>query len=699
MKRNIPGPDVETLPPKKSFWQEHSHPFFLYNESDLPRLKRNAELPFWKPKFEAWRRELKALDRLTITTQLIDFHIGSNKAAHKAAMCYAVDGDAHYGRLVGTFLSEVVERYRRGPDWWVLMTTNCPGMWTGNQWGGLSVNYMYEAMLWISFGHLYDVIYGKGLMSEEDAATFEEMMAQLYQLSCLHEEMHKLDNNRVVFLCNGAYLSAMFDRNRPRADAVMKRLRNYMYRFIDTILEDGLQYEIGLYGAGTVATIQLFARCIRGAEGIDFFREKVDGVGLEEAYHTWVKTLIPGSSLRMFCSRDRVTHWESIAGGYREYDIPELGWAISRMDERPWVPMFHHWSQGFEFYNYVEPVNIRKPTFRHSHLTAAGIAFLRSSWDADASSLYFRYGFQGSSHGGGTDKLNIELTCNDEPLIADPMLAESSHDKNVVLVDGQCQEQCSGKLLYSDLREETPIQYVSALSGFGKWPNRSFLNDPRVGVNYWCTKSEECFPGQARMRRTVVQVEKQVYILRDTLWSLDEKEHAYEWLFHTFADPGVGALQRRALLAIQPKRLYYSEKTPVIYRKADIHLLPSNGVTFTAEKSSLVLKWSPFGAALPAEVALSRSASRYAYDGSPETGEGFCEKMVNRLHLELRGRDVVLTTVMVPLATGSKQEIDVEKVREISLNEVEIVLSINGKRHEIACDENMGQWSSRQIDP
>ncbi|WPJ96882.1 hypothetical protein SH580_04075 [Coraliomargarita algicola] len=118
-----------------SFWQEISHPFMWVTEADLPRLKHNATLPFWKPKFEAWRAELDACEHLTISGNSVDFHKGDNTSALKAALCYVVDDKAHYGRLIGSFLSEVVALYRRSPDWRQIMTTSGMGYGTGTHWG------------------------------------------------------------------------------------------------------------------------------------------------------------------------------------------------------------------------------------------------------------------------------------------------------------------------------------------------------------------------------------------------------------------------------------------------------------------------------------------------------------------------------------------------------------------------------------
>lgn len=679
--------------PRAPRWHELAHPFLWVTEADLPRLRHNAALPFWRPKFEAWRRELRALDRLEITTSTIDFHKGTNKEALKAAMCWLVDGDEHYGRLVASFLSGVVAFYRKSPDWRAIMGTHGMGYGTGENWGGLTNNHIVDPQMWLSTAHLYDVIHGRGFMTVEDTADFERMMALFYQLSCLHEEMHKMDNNRSVWLCAGGYVSTLFDSNRAMADATRERLRDTMPRFLDTLLEDGWHYEIGGYAPGTVAAMQVFARVIRGAEGVDYFRQKVGGIGLEEFYRTLVYTFLPGSSLRSFCYRDRVNHWESICAGYLEYGIPELGWAVSRIGDRPRVPMFRHWPQGFEFYTYKDPVDVEPPAQRHSHLRATGIAFLRSSWDADASSLYFRYGFQGSSHGGGLDKLNVELTCADEPLIADPILSERSYDKNVVLVDGVCQEQCSGQLLYENLDESAPIQCVSALGGFGSWPKRAFLNDPRAEINYWCTKHEECFPGRARMRRTVAQVLKRVYIIRDTLRSLDGEEHDYEWLWHTFNQPrvdGEGVPVRRHY---QPRKRFYAEGLSPVSIMAAEYPLAGNGLRCTGDKADLSLRWSVFGAAAPMRLQVSESPSKYAFNGSPETGDSLSLKMISRLHLPLRGRDVAMTTVFIPTPAGCDENAEVVSTEEHSLEAATITLRVEGGEVRVHIDEERRRWT------
>lgn len=679
-----------------SFWEEISHPFMWVREADLPRLKHNASLPFWKSKFDAWRAELDACEQLTISGDLVDFHTGDNTAALKAALCYVVDEKEHYGRLIGSFLSQVAALYRRSPDWRQIMGTPGMGYGTGMHWGGLTHNHIVDPQIWLSTAHLYDVIYGKGYISDEDAADFESMMALFYQLSCLHEEMHKMDNNRSVWLCAGGYISTMFDRNRGMADASRERLRGMMPRFLDTILEDGLHYEIGGYGPGTVAAMQIFARVIRGAEGIDYFNKKVDGVGFEEFYRAIPYCWVPGeTSLRLYSYRDRISHWESLAAGYLEYDVPELGWALSRMHERNWVPMFLHWPQGFEFYTYKEPVDVKPPERCNNVFKSTGMAFLRASWEQGAASLHFRYGFQGSSHGGGLDKLNVEITRGDETLIVDPIVSERSYDKNVVIVDGECQEQCSGKLLYEHLDDASAVQCVSAVGGFGEWPQREFLNDPRTEIHYWCPSHDECFPGKARMRRTVAQIMNSVYVVRDTLYTLDGGEHDYEWLWHTFNQPTFTGDGKRQLFRYSPKKRFYSERLSDQTFEGACYRLSGSSLHCAGDRANLDMSWSVFGANAPSLVGHTQLTSRYDCVSTPETGERFVSKMLNRIHLSVIGRDVAMTTVFWPRSVRMKESGAIISIKEHSLDQCEMSLQIDGRNVTVLADEECGEWNIR----
>lgn len=670
-----------------SLWHDIAHPCVWFTSKDFPRLQANAQLPFWKSKLDSYRAELGELEQLNLlgptgsmgltgfSELAIDFHKGINMLALKAGLCHAVDQDEHSGKLIASFLEEVVSYYHaKGPLWRDRMGGLNKGTWTGDNWGGLAENHIIDPMIWFSMAHLYDLIYDKGFLSDDNAKEFETMMSLFHQLCCLHEEMHKMDNNRSAWLNGGSYLSSLFDDNPIRAKVTRDKCVANMPRLISTILDDGCHYEIGPYTEASITAIHYNARIIRNVQGTDFFDRGEFGVGLEDAFNAWVHRLIPGSSLRLLTARDRVNHWDTNCFGYLEYNIPEIGWAINRMHERTWVPMFQHWPQGAEFYAYKEPDNAKAPQFLDSHLDQAGIAILRSSWQADACSMYFRYGFQGSSHGGGLDKLNFELTCNDEPILCDPLVSEWSHDKNVVLVDHHTQEQCSGKLLHADLENDGRLQVISAVGGQGEIPDRPVFHDPRSEIGYWCTQSDECFPGLARMRRTILFVDRRYWIIRDTLLSLDKKSHDYQWLYHSFGKPkGIGKKQGRHEHTFDVKRRYHSERPSPQVCLANRHALTQTGrIGFATDKACADLFMLAVDAHTPDVVDLWGGSAKHHFNGSPETGDGMAAAPYVSTCFETSGTDVAMVTVIDARPTG--ELCHVQKITSLQSQGVDVQL-------------------------
>ncbi len=638
-----------------SLWHRIKHPCVWFTGADLPRLRANAQTDFWRPRFEAWRAELAELERLPLPNRPIDFHCGDNEQALKAALCHVVDGDEHSGRLVASFLEEVAAYYRDvGHTWPLRMAGWDEWGWHGSHgcWGGLNPFFIIDGLLFHSMGHLYDVIYGKGYMNPADAASFEEMMGWFHRLCCLHEDIIKLDNNRGVILNGTSYLSTLFDEDDIRAEFCRERAVANMQAAMGKFLNDGIYYEIGSYAWGTVSVLEASARLMRNVASVDFYTSTPGVAGLEAAFRAWAGTLIPGPALRR-PRMDLLNHWDSVCAGYREYGIPELGWAISRLTDREWVPLFRHWSQGSEFYAYAVPENAHPPRFLDSHFPGAGVAILRTSWADDARSLYFRYGFQGSSHGGGLDKLNIELYCNGEALLVSDSQMERSHFKNVVLVDCQNQEQCSGTLLRADLEQTGAVQCLSALGGLGRIPDNPAMHDPRTEYQYWSTRHEECFPGVARMRRTVALVNRRYFVVRDTLRSLDGEDHAYQWLFQTQAsvqglDAPLGAFRHTYV----PRKIFLPDPVAPETRTTDRHRLTEPGrVALVAPRASLDLRFVVQGADAPATVDL------WARTGSPPGGP------TTTIQFELRGRDLVVTTVLDARPVGEAP--DVQSVRSV----------------------------------
>lgn len=626
-----------------ALWHRIEHPCVWFTAKDLPRLRANAQADFWHPKFDAWRAELEGLDRLPLPNRPIDFHRGDNEQALKAALCYVVDGEERHGRLIASFLEEVVAYYRDvGPTWPLRMAGWDEWGWHGShgRWGGLTQNFITDPMIWFSCAHLYELVWDKGFLAPADMAAFEEMMGGFHRLCCHHEDVIKLDNNRGIILNGGSYLSTLFDADEIRAKFCRERAISNMRSAMARILDDGIYYEIGPYAWGSLAVLELSARLMRNVEGVDFYRDPPGRPGLEAAFRAWAGTLIPGPALRR-PRMDMISHWDSVCAGYREYHRPELGWAIARLHERDWAPKFRFWPQGSEFYTYAVPDNAQPPQFLDSHFPAAGFAILRTSWEPDARSLFFRYGFQGSSHGGGLDKLDVELYCNDEALLVSDSRVERSHYKNVVLVDYQNQEQCTGKLLRADLERAGRVQCVSALGGLGKIPDNPAFHDPRIEFQYWSTKHEECFPGVARMRRTVALVDRRYFVMRDTLWSLDGKDHAYQWLFQTHAAPlGLGDRVGVAPHTYVPRKIFLPDQPLPETRLTDRHAWADRGhLALAASRACLDMRFCALGGELPAHVDTWRLPG-LPYRPSPQ------DRVHTSIQIEFTGGDIGLTIVL-----------------------------------------------------
>jgi hypothetical protein len=673
-----------------ALWHRIEHPCVWFTKKDLPRLRANAQTALWRPKFDAWRAELAGLERLRLPNRPIDFHSGDNEQALKAGLCYVVDGDERYGRLIASFLQEVVAYYRDvGHTWPLRMTGWSEWGWHGShgQWGGMTQNFITDPMMWFSCAHLYELIWDKGLLAPADAATFEEMMGGFHRLCCLHEDIIKLDNNRGAILNGGSYLSTLFDPDEIRGKFCRERAVTNVRSLMGKFLDDGVFYEIGSYAWGTVAVLEWSARLMRNVEGVDFFKTEPGVPGFEAAFRAWPGTLIPGPALRR-PRLDMLNHWDSVGAGYLEYHQPEIGWALSRLHEREWVPFFRHWSQGSEFYTYSVPDNARPPEFLDSHFPAAGFAILRTSWESDARSLFFRYGFQGSSHGGGLEKLDVELTCNDEALLVSDNRVERSHFKNVVLVDYQNQEQCSGKLLRADLERAGRAQCVSALGGLGKIPDNPALHDPRIEFQYWSTKHEECFPGVARMRRTVALVDRRYFVIRDTLRTLDGQEHAYQWLFQTHAAPvNLGERAGVAPHTYVPRKIFLPDQPLPETRLTDRHAWAQRGLlSLGTPRACLDMRFCALGAELPAHVDLWRLPTLPQRAMLPD-------RTHTTVQIELRGKDVVMTTVLDarPADTAAYVQ-NVRPVLAEGLDRQVLEITHSGGRDTLVVNEADEEW-------
>lgn len=79
--------------------------------------------------------------------------------------------------------------------------------------------------------------------------------------------------------------------------------------------------------------------------------------------------------------------------------------------------------------------------------------------------------------------------------------------------------------------------------------------------------------------------------------------------------------------------------------------------------------------------------------GSSETGDAFAEQPVTRLHLALRGRDVVLTSVFIPYCAPHSADTTVRHMEDTSLDHGRLDLRIAGCSYTLDVEESTGCWS------
>jgi hypothetical protein len=202
------------------------------------------------------------------------------------------------------------------------------------------------------------------------------------------------------------------------------------------------------------------------------------------------------------------------------------------------------------------------------------------------------------------------------------------------------------------------VQYLSALGGLGKIPDSPAFHDPRIEFQYWSTKHEECFPGVARMRRTVALVDRRYFVIRDTLWSLDGREHAYQWLFQTHAAPlGLGERTGVEPHTYVPRKIFLPDQPLPETRRTDRHVWAERGrLALASARAGLDMSFCALGAELPAHVDLWRLPA-LPYRAMPQ------DPPHTTIQIELRGRDVAMTTVLDARPQGEAP--DVQAVRSV----------------------------------
>lgn len=155
----------------------------------------------------------------------------------------------------------------------------------------------------------------------------------------------------------------------------------------------------------------------------------------------------------------------------------------------------------------------------------AGFAVLRSGWDADASYLNFDVGPLGVCH-SHQDKLNINIYKGGEELLFDDGGGQyeksafreygmTGNDHNTILVDGICQYR------------KGPLAVEQAIDA-------NFVTGEKY--DYVCGVYDETYGKEllrpAAHKREILFVKPDIFVVADTMKSMDDKAHDYTMLLH-----------------------------------------------------------------------------------------------------------------------------------------------------------------------
>ena len=204
----------------------------------------------------------------------------------------------------------------------------------------------------------------------------------------------------------------------------------------------------------------------------------------------------------------------------------------------------------------------------------------------------------------------------------------------------------------------------------------------------------------ARHRRSILFVDRRYWVIRDSLWTLDDNEHEYQWMFHSFGKPcGIGSIQKRIEQTYDVKRLYWSERPLPEKRLTNRHSLNEAGrYGFASDKAIADLLMVGVNIESPKTVDLWQGSAKHHYAGTSEGGDGMGPAPFVGSCFAATGKDVALVTVIDARPVGrdphvlSVQALDIHGVDGhllqiqtvngadiIQINEADQALQLNGQ--------------------
>ena len=597
-----------------SLFTQIRHPFAWFSPDERQDILANAEHPLWSRFISEASEHFAASGKLPLPTFPLFCHDGDLDEVMALAIVAFVRGDKTHWQWIGEWLAEMASYARTALPLWKenrnqVLRGNWPHASNPRQFiEGFTRDGLYwvEAGLMSSVLHLLDLLESEApqALSEPDKITLLDALADYATRYAFHEESVKY-SNRGIWANAGVLISALCTRDSMRAGLLLQQCHRRSAELRSTFFDDGMHAEgspdYHLMAADGLLCYSSLARNALGENGVFEAHSGTDSPferypSFVEIVKAGMKTVLPGPTpwnQPRGCSVSiPLSVNPSLLYAYKISQDPELGWFIqqceSRQDRRRPSPLrvtssallgLGNYQPLLNFWIYRNPRTVRAPQSLLDVLPDHGSLVSRSGWDAEASSVTVRFGYEGTGK-GHRDHGQILIKSGPDILLADPFPRhgpaglDSSLFHNTVTLNRREPIGTIGRLLAR--------QSLSGVDAFlitnqgGNLPHRYHLHDPREESQYWFANQ----PGSPDFRfdRAVTHLHRRRVIGIDLVTSLNGQEADMDWFFHTYLrpdgyDPTLSS--REDLYQLQQRNVLSPEKSLPITLHGDPVSVPA----------------------------------------------------------------------------------------------------------------------------
>lgn len=421
-------------------------------------------------------------------------------------------------------------------------------------------HYWVEAGLMSVFLHLLDLLEAEApqALRQEEKLGICAALADFADRFAFHEEALKY-SNRGMWANAGLMIAGLAHANPDTARLLLHRAagRNEEYR--STFFDDGMHGE-GAPDYHLMSVDGLLCYALTASHvwpDRDFFASTKTGESPFAGYpaifdlvRAYLRTVIPGkipwNNPRGCSVSIPVPLRPSLVYAYGQTRDPEIGWFIRQraadvQEDLP-TPLrvtraallgLGHYQPLMNFWLY-RPISDARPPRRNLHiLPGHGAIFSRSGWDAQASFVTARFGYEGTGK-GHRDHAHVAVSIGGREILSDPFPRFGPRDLDTSLFHNTVTPNNTEPLpvigvVKSQLSMDGADAFLIANSG-GELPRRIYLHDPRDETRYWFT-NEPVAPS-FDFHRAVLHVHGSFVVIVDRVDLKSSSGHS-DWFFHT----------------------------------------------------------------------------------------------------------------------------------------------------------------------